>query len=46
MREYQEGCRRPMLTGQPRFLGRTFAAAECISSRAKAVRAWQRQTEL
>ena len=45
MREYQEGRRHPMLTGQPRFLSRNVAAAECISSRAKTVRAWYRQTE-
>ena len=45
MGEYQKGRRHPMLTGQPRFLGRTFAAAEYISSRAKAVRAMRRQTE-
>ena len=45
MREYQEGRRHPMLTGQPYFLSRIVAAAEYIINRAKAVRAWYRQTE-
>lgn len=45
MREYQEGHRHQMLTGQLRFLSRTVAAAEYIINRPESIRAWHRQTE-